>query len=250
LSSQLAGTIHAQHTQPRVDARDGGEGGDPGRQAIFVRSPLVGHGWDHGAAVLHYVPALRHTFLSDVNMTKLPSSVLVAMAGKQGVECRDIAIKSADGKLLESAIPSVSIVKDGGFMSEEYLAHPSDEADLNALVAQKLGLGRLSGFVLEGLTPYGTMTSPVRQKVMEKAIYSGIPVARVGRGAPEGFADPHDYFIAGSNLGSTKARMLLMACLMKLGSLPPVRDPDRPTADELSATRKAVAAYQRIFDTH
>jgi hypothetical protein len=236
--------IFAAREVMKVDARPGGYVATGGHGGI-----LGGMGY-HGAAVLHYVPALRHTFLSDVNMTKLPSSVLVAMAGKQGVECRDIAIKSADGKLLESAIPSVSIVKDGGFMSEEYLAHPSDEADLNALVAQKLGLGRLSGFVLEGLTPYGTMTSSVRQKVMEKAIYSGIPVARVGRGAPEGFADPHDYFIAGSNLGSTKARMLLMACLMKLGSLPPVRDPDRPTADELSATRKAVAAYQRIFDTH
>jgi hypothetical protein len=236
--------IFAAREVMKVDARPGGYVATGGHGGI-----LGGMGY-HGAAVLHYVPALRHTFLSDVNMTKLPSSVLVAMAGKQGVECRDIAIKSADGKLLESAIPSVSIVKDGGFMSEEYLAHPSDEADLNALVAQKLGLGRLSGFVLEGLTPYGTMTSSVRQKVMEKAIYSGIPVARVGRGAPEGFADPHDYFIAGSNLGSTKARMLLMACLMKLGSLPPARDPDRPTADELSATRKAVAAYQRIFDTH
>jgi hypothetical protein len=236
--------IFAAREVMKIDARPGGYVATGGHGGI-----LGGMGY-HGAAVLHYVPALRHTFLSDVNMTKLPSSVLVAMAGKQGVECRDIAIKSADGKLLESAIPSVSIVKDGGFMSEEYLAHPSDEADLNALVAQKLGLGRLSGFVLEGLTPYGTMTSSVRQKVMEKAIYSGIPVARVGRGAPEGFADPHDYFIAGSNLGSTKARMLLMACLMKLGSLPPARDPDRPTADELSATRKAVAAYQRIFDTH
>jgi L-asparaginase len=236
--------IFAAREVMKVDARPGGYVATGGHGGI-----LGGMGY-HGAAVLHYVPALRHTFLSDVNMTKLPSSVLVAMAGKQGVECCDIAIKSTDRKLLESAIPSVSIVKDGGFMSEEYLAHPSDEADLNALVAQKLGLGRLSGFVLEGLTPYGTMTSSVRQKVMEKAIYSGIPVARVGRGAPEGFADPHDYFIAGSNLGSTKARMLLMACLMKLGSLPPARDPDRPTADELSATRKAVAAYQRIFDTH
>jgi L-asparaginase len=236
--------IFAAREVMKVDARPGGYVATGGHGGI-----LGGMGY-HGVAVLHYVPALRHTFLSDVNMTKLPSSVLVAVAGKQGVERRDIAVKSADGKLLENAIPSVSIVKDGGFMSEEYLGHPSDEADLNALVAQKLGLGRLSGFVLEGLTPYGTMTSSVRQKVMEKAIYSGIPVARVGRGAPEGFADPHDYFIAGSNLGSTKARMLLMACLMKLGSLPPARDPDKPTADELSATRKAVAAYQKIFDTH
>jgi L-asparaginase len=41
-----------------------------------------------------------------------------------------------------------------------------------------------------------------------------------------------------------------MACLLKLGSLPPARDPENPTADELAATRKAVAAYQAIFRTH
>ena len=135
-------------------------------------------------------------------------------------------------------------------MGEEYLENPSDQADLNALVAQKLRLGRLAGFIIEGLTPYGTMTSSVRQQVLQKAICCGIPVARVGRGAPEGFADPHDYFIAGSNLGSRKARMLLMACLMKLGSLPPARDPDNPTPHVLPAIREAVAAYQKIFDTH
>ena len=68
-------------------------------------------------------------------------------------------------------------------------------------------------------------------------------------GSPEGFADPHDYFIAGSNLTSTKARMLLMACF-KIGSLPPAKDPANPTADELAATRKAVAPYQSVFNTH
>jgi len=73
---------------------------------------------------------------------------------------------------------------------------------------------------------------------------------RVGRGNPEGFADPDEYFIAGSNLTATKARMLLMACLLRFGSLPPARNPDEPTAAELSATRTAVAAYQKIFDTH
>jgi L-asparaginase len=117
-------------------------------------------------------------------------------------------------------------------------------------VAQKLATNRLAGFVAEGLTPYGVMTSSVRQDVLQKAIYSGLPIARVGRGSPEGFADPHDYFIAGSNLTSTKARMLLMACLLKLGSLPPAKDPANPTGDELAATRKAVAEYQAIFNTH
>ena len=101
-------------------------------------------------------------------------------------------------------------------------------ADLERLVAQRLAANRLAGFVIEGLTPYGVMTSSVRQAVLQKAIYSGLPAVRVGRGSPEGFADPHDYFIAGSNLTSTKARMLLMACLLKLGSLPPAKDPGKP----------------------
>ena len=87
-------------------------------------------------------------------------------------------------------------------------------------------------------------------KLALKAIHCGLPVVRVGRGNPEGFADPHEYFIAGSNLTATKARMLLMACLLKFGSLPPAKNPDDPTSAELTATRAAVAVYQGIFDTH
>jgi len=41
-----------------------------------------------------------------------------------------------------------------------------------------------------------------------------------------------------------------MACLLKFGSLPPAKDPDKPTPDELAAIRKAVAMYQAVFDTH
>ena len=58
------------------------------------------------------------------------------------------------------------------------------------------------------------------------------------------------YFIGGSNLTATKARLLLMACLMKFGSLPPAADPDHATPAETAAVRKKVAEYQRIFDTH
>jgi L-asparaginase/Glu-tRNA(Gln) amidotransferase subunit D len=118
------------------------------------------------------------------------------------------------------------------------------------LLARKLENNRLAGFVLEGTTPYGKMTSSVREAVLRKAINCGLPVVRVGRGNPEGFADPHEYFVAGSNLTATKARILLMACLLKFGSLPPAKNPNDPTSDELAATRAAVAAYQGIFDTH
>jgi L-asparaginase len=41
-----------------------------------------------------------------------------------------------------------------------------------------------------------------------------------------------------------------MACLLKFGSLPAARNPDEPTGAELDAIRKAVAAYQAVFNTH
>ena len=148
------------------------------------------------------------------------------------------------------AIPSVAIVKDGGFYAEEYFDPPEVTADLEALLARKLAGGRLAGFVIEGIVPYGRLTSSVREGVLRKAIHCGLPVVRTSRGNPEGFADPDEYFIAGSNLTATKARMLLMACLLKFGSLPPARDPAKPTVAELAATRAAVAAYQKVFDTH
>ncbi len=44
--------------------------------------------------------------------------------------------------------------------------------------------------------------------------------------------------------------MLLMACLLRFGSLPLAKHPEHPTAEEREATRKAVAAYQAVFDTH
>jgi hypothetical protein len=228
----------------KVDARPGGYVATGGHGGI-----LGGMGY-HGAAVLHYVPALKHTYLSEVNLSRIPSSVPVASSSDGTIKRSETKIRQDNGDLLESAIPSVAIVKDGGFYAEEYLDDPAVTADLIALLARKLETNRLAGFVIEGTTPYGKMTSSVRQRVLRKAIYSGLPAVRVGRGNPEGFADPDEYFIAGSNLTATKARMLLMACLLKFGSLPPARNPDEPTPAELSAIRTAVAAYQKIFDTH
>jgi L-asparaginase len=236
--------IFAAREVMKVDARPGGYVATGGHGGI-----LGGMGY-HGAAVLHYVPALKHTYLSDLNLSKLPSSVPLVVGSGGAMKRVEVRTRDENGDLLETAIPSVAIVKDGGFYAEEYLDDPSVAADLIALVERKLDAGRLAGFVIEGTTPYGKMTSSVRQAVMRRAIYSGLPVARVGRGSPEGFADPDDYFIAGSNLTSTKARMLLIACLLKFGSLPAAKDSRNPTAEELSAIRETVAAYQAIFDTH
>jgi len=56
--------------------------------------------------------------------------------------------------------------------------------------------------------------------------------------------------IAGSNLTATKARLLLMACLMRFGCLPPAADPEKPTPKELEAIESKMAQYQAVFDTH
>ena len=53
-----------------------------------------------------------------------------------------------------------------------------------------------------------------------------------------------------SNLTAVKARIPLMACLIKFGMLPPAAAPDRPTDAERQAMMATLADYQIIFDTH
>jgi hypothetical protein len=228
----------------KVDARPGGYVATGGHGGILG-------GVNHvGKPTLLYVPAYKHTHLSELNTSRLPGKTTAVRAGRDGMEVIEIAIKGSEGEILPDAIPSVAIVKDGGYCGEEFGDDPALEPDLEFLLSHKLALGRLAGFVAEGFVPYGTMTSMAREKHMKKAVLCGLPVVRVGRGAPEGFADGTPILISGSNLSATKARLLLMACLMKLGSLPAARDPDKPTARELAAIETAVQAYQRIFDTH
>jgi len=228
----------------KVDARPGGYVATGGHGGIIGQ---ISH---TGRLTLTYLPVHKHTFLSDVNLTRLPTSTTAVRAGVGGIERVAIGVKDANGKLQADAIPVVSIVKDGSYSGLEIGDDPSIETDLIASIEHKLGLGQLAGFVVEGIVPYGSSASDARHKLMLGATFSGLPVARVGRGAPEGFADAHEYQIAASNLTGTKARFLLMACLLKFGSLPAASDPEAPTAGELSAIRDTLAAYQEVFDTH
>ena len=105
--------------------------------------------------------------------------------------------------------------------------------------------------MLEANTPYGNANEPLK-RALDRAAMRGIPVVRTARGNAEGFVPPNarDLTIEGNNLTATKARLLLMACIMKLGSLPVPADPDHATAAELNAIRAKLAKYQEIFDTH
>ena len=233
--------VFAARDVQKADARPGGYVATGGHGGI-----LGAAGWE-GPAVLNYVPATRHTYLSAVNITRLPAEV---MGHLESGETR-VPIKDRRGEVLESAIPKVTIVKDGNYTVDDYDDDPSREVDLLAQIARNLTKHPLAGFVVEGLSPYGRLTSAVRTRVMRRAALSGMPVVLVGRGNAEGFVPPPTApFIGGRNLTATKARLLLMACLMKVGSVPAAADPDRPTAGEVEAVQKTIRAYQEVFDTH
>lgn len=236
--------VFAAREVAKVDARPGGYIATGGHGGILGQSNYAGR------MRLTYLPAYKHTYMSDLKLPSLPRAVRAVKGGLSGTECVEIKVKDDAGRLLPEAIPVVSIVKDGSFSTLELGEDPSLEVDLVASIEHKLGLGLLSGFVIEGLVPYGTVPSLARHRLFLKAAFSGIPVAKVGRNAPEGFADPTDFGIAAGNLTATKARLLLMACLLKFGCLPPAADPDHPTSTELASIRAAVARYQAVFDTH
>jgi L-asparaginase len=236
--------IFAAREVAKVDARPGGYVATGGHGGVLGQ---ISHA---GRLAIMYVPAYKHTFCSEVNITKLPRTVTAVRRAGNVVELFEMAVKDDEGRMLGDAIPVVSIVKDGSYSTLDFGDDPSAEHDLIASIEHKLSLGKLAGLVCEGLVPYGTAPSTARQRLLLRASYCGLPVVNVGRGASEGFADLQKYHVAGSNLTATKARLLLMACLLKFGSLPPAANPDAPTISELAAIRERVAAYQSIFDTH
>ena len=216
-----------------------------------------GHGGILGAAghdgppLLHYLPTARHTWRSEVNITYLPLEVSGVRRHGSRVDTVPVAIKGADGRLLDAAIPKVTITKDASYWDDDNTVNPEGEVDLVAMIGHMLKTAPLSGFVVEGLTPYGRPVSPARHRLMLRAVHSGLPVVQIGRGNTEGFVPlDNPVFIGGSNLTATKARLLLMACLMKFGALPPAADPDNPTPAESAAVSEKVAEYQAVFNTH
>jgi hypothetical protein len=89
---------------------------------------------------------------------------------------------------------------------------------------------------------------------LSRAALRGMPIVHVGRGNNEGFIaggpTMNKLQINGGNLTATKARLLLMASIMKLGSLPVPKDPDHPIKEEKDAIIAKLKLYQEVFDTH
>ena len=236
--------IFAARDVQKGDARPGGYVATGGHGGI------IGAAGHDGPPTLLYIPQSRHSYLSEVNVSRLPTKTVGGLRAGGRIAAVDVPIKDGAGDLHDGAIPKVVIVKDGTYNSDDFEIDLEREVDLVARIEHNLSHAPLAGFVVEGLSPYGLMTSVGRHRLMLKAVHCGMPVVRVGRGNNAGLTPPRDRLIGGRNLTATKARLLLMACLMKFGSLPPAADPDHPTEAELAAIRQKLAAYQAVFDTH
>src|SRR5215471_12656746 len=92
-----------------------------------------------------------------------------------------------------------------------------------------------------GSRPTGKALQTHGQRLLLRAVHSGPPVARVGATIPRALYHCDNLsFIGGSNLTATKARLLLMACLMKFGALSPAAKTDQPTAGETAAVQSDI----------
>ena len=221
-----------------------------------------GHGGVLGSAgppfSIWYRPAYKHTSDSEVNLTRLPAKVEFLDKAGDSVHV-SVEIKNADGTLRGEAIPRVHIVKFGFLMEEDKTHNPDHEVDIIARIERGLAQQasadpaspNLHGFIYEGQSPFGTGAGG-QGAALNLAAFSGMPVVSVGRSDPGGTVPlgRSPLMIAGSNLDSTKARLLLMAAMMKLGRLPKALDPKNPTSDERSAVAAKNSQYQEIFSSH
>lgn len=229
----------------KADARPGGYVATGGHGGIIGR---MGH---PDKPQLTFRTVKRHTFNSAVNLTELPAAVQGSISHSSTLGVVEVAIKDSAGNLLASAIPKVTIAKHARYLSEDTSGDAMGEVDILARIDHNLRHAPLAGFVAEGSAPFGAMSNSV-DAALKRATFSGMPVVKVGRGNASGFVDAtrDPLAIAGSNLTATKARLLLMACLMKLGCLAPALDPVKPTTAEVDATKAKLKQYQAIFDTH
>ena len=229
----------------KADARPGGYIAAGGHGGIIGR---MGH---PGAPQFSFKPVKRHTHNSAVNRTGLPSEVQGSKVQGSTIGMVTVPVKDAAGDLLAAAIPKVTIVKHARYLPEDTSGDASSEVDILARIENNLRVAPLAGFVAEGSAPFGAMSNSV-DAALKRATFSGMPVVKVGRGNAGGFVDAtrDPLAIAGSNLTATKARLLLMACLLKFGCLPPALDPANPTPAETDATRAKLQQFQEIFDTH
>jgi hypothetical protein len=218
--------VNARSIQ-KADARPGGYVTTGGHGGVLGTVTSVGR------PVISMRPTYRHTWNSGVRLTALPD-----------------AVRDESGGLKPEVMPLVGLAKHGQYVEETDEIDASQQVGILTRLARVVASGALAGFVAEGSAPFGSFNESA-EAAFRICVFSGVPVVKVGRGAGGITEKTYAPFaIAGGNLTSPKARLLLMAALLKLGLLPAAADPANPTRDEIFATRAALERYQEIFDTH
>ena len=229
----------------KADARPGGYVATGGHGGIIGR---IGH---PGPPQFTFKTIKRHTFNSAVNLTQLPREVHGAKVQGSKVTTYRSRSRMGPGIFYRLRFPKVTIVKHARYLPEDHSGDAATEIDVLARIENNLRQAPLAGFVAEGSAPFGAMSNSV-DAALKRATFCGMPFVKVGRGNAAGFVEQarNPLSIAGSNLTSTKARLLLMACLMKFGALPPAGDPANPTPDEVKAVEAKLDQYREVFNTH
>lgn len=218
--------VNARSIQ-KAEARPGGYVTTGGHGGVLGSISSVGR------PVISMRPTYRHNWNSDVRLTALPETV-----------------RDESGGLKPEIMPLVGLVKHGQYIEETDDIDATREVGILTRLARVVATGGLAGFVAEGSAPFGSFNESA-EAAFRICVFSGVPVVKVGRGGGGITEKTYAPFaIAGGNLAPQKARLLLMASLLKLGLLPPAADPANPTRDEIRATRAALERYQQIFDTH
>lgn len=216
---------------------------------------LGGHGGVIGTTqgpVLTFLPNRRHGRQSEVRISLWPAAV-AGVKRNAGGGFRQVQVETKDeaGRFHSDAVPQVEIVDLGGWMSEQ--PRPDGSVTVRALVAaadRAHDESRLAGLVAE--SPQGGHYSTSEAAALDRLALRGLPIVKVFRGTGGGFvhSNPHNLLIEAGNLNAHKARVLLMACLLRFGSPPPAVNADSPTPAEMAAVRAHLARYQAVFDTH
>ena len=193
---------------------------------------------------LDYLPLRKHTRTSLVRRSAMPASV-TAVDATAGT--RSVSVLDSSGQLDPEVLPAVDIVVYGRYGGA---GCGREDLGVGDTVAHNIEHHGLAGFILEGIAPNGWATRAVETS-MATAVFSGFPVVWCGRGRPEDPVGRTPFpFVAGSNLSATKARMLLMACLLRYGASPVAKNPSEPSQAEKEATGQYIQTIQHVFDTH
>lgn len=213
-----------------------------------------GHGGVIGTTMgpsFTFTPNRRHGVGSEVNYSRLLRQVNGLQLTSNGkIASMTVPIKDAHDRLLEDAIPAVELVDLNDWMTADGNPVESADAKANSLVQGLVASCSLPGLIAASVQ--GGHFDAVESAMLDRIALQGIPVVKTFRGATAGFVypNPHNLLIEGSNLPPSKARILLMACLLRYGCPPPAADPNLPTEAEMTAIRTHLAKFQAVFDTH